>query len=172
MGIAGIDGALEQMKAQAMKMEEGLAGLDAAISGMKSALDGFDGALASPMLSAAQRTQIEAQRDGVQEAFDKATADLEGFAAGKAGIEGAVAKLSEVHATLIALVDELPGAFATARTNYISSLEAKRTDFEKTFQDSLGTGFRNMYLLVAVSTVLAFLVLLFYRSRKKDAKPV
>ncbi len=167
MGIAGIDGALADMKTQAAKMGDGIAGLDTALAGMKSALDGFDAALGSPALPPAQRAAIEAQRGGVQASYDKATTDRAGLVAGKSGIESAIVKLADVQSTMQALVAELPGAFADARTAYLASIEGKRVEFEKIFQDSLDVGFRNMYLLVAAATVLAFLVLLFYRSKKK-----
>jgi hypothetical protein len=167
-GIAGIDGAIVEMTKAADGMTAAATGMDAGLLEMQAALDGFDAALSSPMLPAADRVTITAQRAGVQSAYDALAAQRQQLLASRSAIEKAVLQQESVQKTMQALSDEIPGAFATARTDYLASIEAKRIQIEKVFQGALDGGFRDMYLLVAASTVLAFLVLLFYRTKKKN----
>jgi MFS family permease len=167
MGIAGIDGAIDEMTKDADGMTAGAAGMDAGLKEMQGALAGFDAALSSPMVPAAQRDTLVAQRAGVQAAYDALLVKQQELVAGRDAILKAVKQEQSVQKTMQALSDEIPGAFATARTDYLISIEAKRGQLETVFQESLDNGFRDMYLLVAASTILAFLVLLFYRTKRK-----
>jgi uncharacterized membrane protein (DUF106 family) len=94
-----------------------------------------------------------------------------GMAAGAAGIAAGRSRLAEARSTMAALRDEIVPAFSAAKDSYLAKLEAMRPRIEETFRSSLNAGFRQMYVTVAVASVLAGIVLAFYRSnRRKDAE--
>ena len=70
----------------------------------------------------------------------------------------------------MAILDgDIVPAFAKAKDDYIAKLETMRPQIQETFRSSLNTGFRQMYVTVAVASILAAIVLVFYRSaRRKD----
>jgi hypothetical protein len=129
--------------------------------GLASGLSGLDGALAG----------LRAEAADLARAIDAGGPQVDALRAAAVGLSSAIARLETLRGTMAALADEVPGAFAAYRTEYLASIEADRAEIEQTFQDALDGGFRNMFLLVSASTVLAFLVLLFYREKKRTGSP-
>ena len=166
-GLAGLDGALAKMQEQADGLAQALTGAESGLAQMDDALAGLDAALANPFLADAQRTALDAQRADLAASRAALAGKADGLRTASAGLAAGLAQLGEFRATMQALSDEVPAAFAAYRTQYLASIEAERASIEATFQNSLDGGFRNMFLLVSASTVLAFLVLLFYREKRK-----
>ena len=88
-----------------------------------------------------------------------------GMAGASAGIAAGRASLGEIIATTKALDAEIPLAFGKSRDSYLAAIEAKRPEIEKVFQTTLNVGFSQMYITVAVASVLGALLLAFYRKR-------
>jgi hypothetical protein len=66
------------------------------------------------------------------------------------------------------LKEALPGIFDTAKTNYLSDIEIKRNVIENEFQATLNNGFKQVYSTVAIASLLAMIVLMFYREDRKN----
>jgi hypothetical protein len=65
------------------------------------------------------------------------------------------------------LKEALPGAFDTAKTNYLTEIDNNRKVIEKEFQTTLNDGFKQIYATVAIASLLAMIVLLFYKENRK-----
>jgi hypothetical protein len=137
--------------------------------------------LAIRMFDAKTPAVIEKIRGGIgtglakmEEAAASMDKSLSGMKSGSAGMAGASAgiaagraSLGEVIATTKALDAEIPLAFGKSRDSYIAAIEAKRPEIEKAFQTTLNVGFSQMYITVAVASVLGAVLLAFYRKRGK-----
>ncbi len=60
----------------------------------------------------------------------------------------------------------IPGAFETAKKDYLAELDGMSNKIEKVFQDTVNQGYQSIYLTASVSSALAILLLLFYRRKK------
>jgi hypothetical protein len=69
---------------------------------------------------------------------------------------------------MTALKEALPGAFDTAKTNYLTEIENKRNVIENEFQTTLNNGFKQLYSTVAIASLLAMIILLFYKEDRKS----
>ncbi len=92
-----------------------------------------------------------------------------GMPGAAAGIEAGKTGLGEVVATMKALDDEIPSAFRKSRDSYMVSIEERRPEIESAFQSALNVGFSQMYITVALASLVGALVLSFYRQRGKTA---
>ena len=63
--------------------------------------------------------------------------------------------------------EAIPGAFETAKTNYLAEIENNRNAIEKEFQTTLNNGFQQIYATVAIASLLAMVVLIFYKENRK-----
>jgi hypothetical protein len=61
----------------------------------------------------------------------------------------------------------IPAAFKQSKLDYLDSIEKMRADIENSFQSTLGNGFKQMYLTVAVFCIASILLLMFYHDPKK-----
>ena len=64
----------------------------------------------------------------------------------------------------------IPGAFETAKTDYLAQLDAKSGEIENVYQSTLNRGYQSIYVTAAVSAAIAILLLMFYRKKKPAAK--
>lgn len=85
-------------------------------------------------------------------------------------MQAADKKLRATEASLVDLNEKLgtlkkavPNAMETARITYLSDIEAKREVLETTFQDTLNEGFKNVYWMTLVASILAMFLLIFYK---------
>jgi len=62
--------------------------------------------------------------------------------------------------------EAIPGSLETAKSNYLAQIDSIQPKIEKTFQDTLNAGFKQVYLTVLISSLLALLILQFYRSKR------
>jgi EmrB/QacA subfamily drug resistance transporter len=167
-GLIGIDQALASMDKSAAGLSGGMKGLDSALMGMDLGLAGIDAALARAK-APPQIDALKAQRAAMAQSRDELAAKKAGMVAGAAGIAAGRARLAELRSTLADLQGEVAPAFAASKNDYLAKLEAMRPQIEETFRSSLNSGFRQMYVTVAAASVVAGIVLAFYRSaRRKD----
>lgn len=112
-------------------------------------------------------------------AMENSTAGLEqGIAAveKKASNPGVSAQLAAMTAAKDKMVDlsdkmtqmnaAVPGAFETAKNNYLDQIDTLKPAIEKEYQRTLNIGFRQLYSTVTVVSVLGILLLLFYKKKK------
>lgn len=167
-GMAGIDQALASMDNSAAGLAAGMKGIDSALAGMDLGLAGLDAAL-SRAKAPPQIEALKAQAAAMAQSRGELAAKKAGMAAGASGLAAGRSRLAELRATMAALRDEITPAFAAAKDGYLAKLEAMRPQIQETFRSSLNAGFRQMYVTVAVASVLAGIVLAFYRSKlRKD----
>jgi EmrB/QacA subfamily drug resistance transporter len=89
-------------------------------------------------------------------------------------MQGTIAKITNAKLQMTGTVDKMnllkeaiPGAFDTAKINYLAEIENKRDVVENEFQRILNDGFKQIYSTVAIASLLAMVVLLFYREDRK-----
>lgn len=89
---------------------------------------------------------------------------------GLIGMADAGKKINALNTKMKALKASIPGVFEASKQKYIAEVEALRPKLEDTFQSTLNGGFKNMYLFISITSILALLLLLFYKekSRKKE----
>ena len=85
----------------------------------------------------------------------------------------AIAQMSEAKSEMQTLLDEMtalnnavPGAFETAKSNYIAELKSRSGEIEGVYQTTLNEGYQSIYLTVIVSAAIALLLLIFYKKKK------
>ncbi len=84
-------------------------------------------------------------------------------------ITAAKAEMETLSDQMQTLHDAIPGAFETAKSDYLEELDSKSGEIESVYQSTLNEGYRSIYVTVSVSASLAILLLLFYRKKKKDS---
>jgi EmrB/QacA subfamily drug resistance transporter len=89
-------------------------------------------------------------------------------------MQGTIAKMNNAKLQMTGTVEKMnslkeaiPGAFDTAKINYLAEIENKRDVVENEFQRILNNGFKQIYSTVAIASLLAMIVLLFYREDRK-----
>jgi len=63
------------------------------------------------------------------------------------------------------LKDAVPGAFDTAKKNYLAEIDQRSTAIESEFQKTLNSGFKQVYLTVTISSLIGLIFLCFYRRK-------
>lgn len=91
------------------------------------------------------------------------TTGMEGIESAQAGINESITKMETLKAAV-------PNAFNTAKENYLAEIDNEEPAIQDEFQKTLNGGFGQVYLTVAIASTLAFLLLLLYRSKKKETE--
>lgn len=125
-------------------------GIDSGIDGLNSGVTQLDGSI----------TELRAANNVM--------------GAGIPGMESAITLMVDVRSQLINMVNQMttmknavPGAFETAKKDYLSTIDSKKTEIENEFQRTLNNGFKQVYWTVAIASILALIILGFYN--KNDA---
>lgn len=82
------------------------------------------------------------------------------------GMKMAQSQMKDAQNKMTVLKDAIPGAFKTAKDNYLSEIDKSKGIIEGEFQKTLNGGFKQVYLTVAISSVIALLILLFYKRQR------
>ena len=61
----------------------------------------------------------------------------------------------------------IPAAFKQSRQDYLKVIDNMKAKIEDSFQSTLGTGFKQMYMTVSIFCIASILLLMFYRDPKK-----
>lgn len=83
------------------------------------------------------------------------------------GMNNAVLQMTGTVDKMTTVKEALPGAFDTAKTDYLTEIDQRSDVIEKEFQTTLNNGFKQVYSTVAIASLLAMIVLAFYREEKK-----
>ncbi|MEA4890346.1 MAG: MFS transporter [Clostridiaceae bacterium] len=84
-------------------------------------------------------------------------------------MKATIAEMNDLSGKMTSLKDAVPGAFETAKENYVVEIKKEGPQIEKSFQSTLNGGYKNVYLTSAIAAALALLVLVFYRKKRKNA---
>ena len=145
--------------------EKGIAGIEGGIRTLQAKRDA----------AAAQKTELEKKLAGMETAqtgMRNGVAGMDEALAGMGkGLSGMVSSRELLIATTTKMTeirDAIPGAFEASRVGYLNTLEGMRPELEGIFQTGLNGGFHDMYLMVALLSGLAIVVLIFYNAKKRE----
>lgn len=82
------------------------------------------------------------------------------------GMKMAQSQMKDAQNKMTVLKGAIPGAFKTAKDNYLSEIDKSKGIIEGEFQKTLNGGFKQVYLTVAISSVIALIILLFYKRQR------
>ena len=129
-------------------IDQGINGINAGIEGMEKAMQGGMPAMGAMQGAAAGMPDMSA---------------MQGAAAGGNPVE----EMKKLSQELSAVKEAIPDAFAQAGKNYAASVRAMSDEIEDTFQATVNTGYRNMYLFQVGVNTLGLLLLLLYQEPKR-----
>ncbi|MBC3804951.1 MFS transporter [Acetobacterium fimetarium] len=88
----------------------------------------------------------------------------------QAEMKTAIDAMADVKNQLITMVSQMtamknavPGAFETAKNEYLAAIDSRSLAVENEFQKTLNSGFKQVYMTVAIASVLALIILAFYK---------
>ena len=81
-------------------------------------------------------------------------------------MNAALAEMTDTTDKMTALKEAIPGAFETAKNNYLAEIENRRLPIETEFQKTMNAGYKQVYLTVTLSSAAALVILAFYRKKK------
>lgn len=113
-------------------------------------------------------TSMQEQTAGLEQgiASVKKNASVPGADAQIAAMTAAKDKMTDLTDKMTQMNAAVPGAFETAKDNYLTQIDTLKPAIEKEYQSTLNIGFRQLYATVAIVSALALLVLLFYKKKK------
>lgn len=190
------DSMFSQMSAPIMKQIEdgvqgGIDGMNQGKTQIQSALDAMKGKAGAQMPGQAGGTPSQAggipsQAAGMPDqagGMPSQAAEMPGQAGGmphQAGgmsgsgmgaavksMEDTITQIDTITGQMETLKKAVPGAFKTAKTDYLKEIDKKQSKIESVFQKTLDDGFKNVYLTAGIGAIAALIFLLFY-SRKKE----
>lgn len=85
---------------------------------------------------------------------------------GLQAMTNAKTQMTDTISKMETLNEAIPGAFDTAKNTYLSEIDEKRPAIEEEFQKTLNGGFKQLYLTVTISSLIAMIILVFYKGKK------
>lgn len=83
-------------------------------------------------------------------------------------LKNAKSEMNDTIDKMKELKNAIPSTFETAKENYIAEIDNSGDAIETVFQDTLNQGFKQVYLVVAISSAIALIIFAFYRNKKID----
>ena len=139
-------------------IDQGINGINAGIEGMEKAMQGGMPAMGAMQGTAAGMPDMSATQSGMP--------DMSAMQGGAA--VNPVDEMKKLSQELTAVKDAIPDAFAQAGKSYADSVRAMSDEIEDTFQATVNTGYRNMYLFQVGINTLGLLLLLLYQEPKRS----
>lgn len=112
----------------------------------------------APMVVGKITSGIDAGIDGISKGLENMPSEGE--------MADVKTELQTLFEQLTAVRDAIPEAFAEATEKYLDSMDAISNEIEDTYQATINTGYRNMYLFVAAVNLLGLALLCLYKERK------
>ena len=97
--------------------------------------------------------------------------NAEGMSGSMKAMQQTIADMNALSQKMTGLKQAIPGAFDTAKGNYLKEIDQRSDKLESAFQTTMNGGFKDVYLTSAIASVLALLFLILY-SRKREAVTV
>ncbi|MBQ0005674.1 MAG: MFS transporter, partial [Clostridiales bacterium] len=141
--IASLQQELGKLRGQA-------SGLESAISQMKSKRDELQAGIAGISSGIESVTSKRNELSNAKKQIDS----------GINGIESGILSATDSRNKMLALRNAIPGAFQTAKEEYLASIRQHDTEIKKAFQSTLNVGFRQIFVLTAIGSILGILLLL------------
>ncbi len=102
--------------------------------------------------------------------LEQAIAGMEGVPARQDAVEqmkNAKLEMTDTVDKMTTLEEAIPAAFDTGKDNYLKEIEDRRSTIENEFQLTLNKGFKQIYSTVAIASLLALIVMIFYKEEKR-----
>jgi len=151
-GIDGINSGLMGIDSGISQMSGGVKGMNAAIAGMPKPIAG---------LTAEAKEKLAQQLNATKKKQSALLTRIAAMKQQKVLLTQTVDKMENLKDTAI------PAAFDQCQKDYLKSIDNMKPQIEDSFQSTLGTGFKQMYVTVAIFCILSILFLVFYREPKK-----
>ena len=113
----------------------------------------------SPKIIAGIQSGFQKGIDGMQSSLASMDKNIAKLAI--AGIETTITKMKAAQAAV-------PEVFKEAEANYLSEIDRISPEIQDTFQGTLNIGFKQIYETTAIAALIALLILMLYKSKKKD----
>ncbi|MDO5156583.1 MAG: hypothetical protein Q4D51_11525, partial [Eubacteriales bacterium] len=97
------------------------------------------------------------------------TQKLDEMKAAVDGMDASIKEMETLSSHMGEMRDAIPGAFDTALNDYIAEIDHNSDAIEECFQSTLNKGFSDIYLLTAITSVFALLILTLYRWNKEKS---
>lgn len=143
--IAGKKGQISGMEGEQSKMQEAINGVSSGIKGISSGIS----------QTTEKRQKLINQRAEMGTAIS--------------GIEEGRGEMMDTLDKMNALKEAIPGAFDKAEKDYIKAIDKRSEKIENTYQSSLNVGFRQVFLMTAIGSLVGLLLLALYRRKKDEA---
>jgi len=141
--ISGFDDNVKTLTAKADKLKTSMTKMDKSIASLTQV-----------------RNKLITKRNALVTSRAKIASGISGIQKGKTEAKESLREMNVMKAAI-------PGAFKTAEKNYLKAIDAKSPKIEKTFQDTLNNGFRQIYTMVGIASVAGLLLLMLYRRKKE-----
>lgn len=115
----------------------------------------------------AKRASLTAELTTIEAKLARAKSDRADLVRAREELASAQAELADTSRKLTELRDAVPGAFQTAKANYLAEIDARAPQLQQAFADTLNTGFRGIYLSTMTAALLAAVLLLVYPARRR-----
>ncbi len=120
----------------------------------------------------AERAALTARLGTIEKKLEDALTSRSKLVKARNELAATVVELAGTRRKLTVLRDAVPGAFATARDDYLAQIDALAPTLETSFADTLNGGFRGIYLSTMAVCLLAALSLVLYPGRvRPSAQP-
>lgn len=184
-GIAGMQAAVKQQEAalkQLQSIEEMIPAAMTASSfpnGMSladmlplAAKSSIPESVLKELTSIKSMSDLQVKIAELKGAIDKLNTQIAENTKSQAGMKTAIDQMTKAQKDMQTLQyemntlnDAIPGAFKTSEKNYLDEIDARSNLLQDVYQKTLNTGYKSIYLTVAVSSALAILLLVFYRRK-------
>lgn len=101
---------------------------------------------------------------GMEKAFNSQSQDINQM---KSMLE-AKSQMEDILPKMVTLKESVPSAFETAKEDYKKEIDKLSGKIESEFQTTMNKGFKQVYLTVTISSLIALLILAFYRNRRRE----
>lgn len=119
----------------------------------------------TPEMVAKIQLGVQQGIDGMNESLNMLKKAGRAMRTPNASLEAAQKDLEDTILKMNLLKDAVPETFEKAKANYTKEIDNISGKLEDEFQTSLNEGFKQVYLTVVISSLLALFIMLFYRNK-------
>ncbi len=138
-------------------IQKGIDAISSSSSDMEKALDGIEkGYNAMASMGVKEKEENHAKMDNMLKT-------MESMKLAKTDMEDTLSKMNTMK-------DAVPGAFKTANEDYLKEIDKMSNNIESEFQSTLNEGFKQVYLTVSIASLIALIILAFYRRKNQKVE--
>lgn len=109
-----------------------------------------------------KRNALRSQLAAIQTKKATAVESRAKLVAARNDLTATSSELTDITGKLTVLRDAVPGAFQTAKQNYLADIDARSTSLEATFATTLNQGFLGIFTVTGLLSLAGVVILLFY----------